>query len=96
MNISSEIKAAGSKATNKFSVNAVPGSELLDEKVCFNRRAEGCPLAKICAVQRDYLRAADADNILSIPQLQQTRIHTQGCHRRSILIFVLPVELTAG
>jgi len=40
MSRSSEIKAAGSKATNKFSVNAVPGSEMLDEKVCLNRRTK--------------------------------------------------------
>jgi hypothetical protein len=67
MSISSEIKAAGSEATNKVSVHAAPGSELLDEKVCFSRQAERCPLAKICEVQRKYLRAADADNIHSIP-----------------------------
>jgi hypothetical protein len=50
MSISSEIKAAGSEATNKVSVNAAPGSELLDEKVCFNRQAEGCLLVKIYVV----------------------------------------------
>jgi len=42
----------------------------LDEEVCLNGRTEGCPLAKFYDVQCEYLRAADADYILSIPQLQ--------------------------
>ena len=76
------------------SVNAAPACELLDQKICLNGRTEGFLLGRIYEVQRYHLRAVDADYILSIPQLQQTRIHTQGCHTRSILIFVLPVELT--